>query len=115
MNIALQRNQDFIRAWSIVDQDGAPVSIDQCTLAMQVKDRLNTAVTIASAEIEITDATRGEFQTILRGSEGSPLSAYGDPLLTYNLPYDLRLSYADDLREVLVTGVVILSRGKTFS
>lgn len=111
-DIHLQRNDDWQEGWTIRQRD-VPVDLTDCVLAGHVRAPLDNTTLIASFDIDITDAANGEATLTLKGSEGSPLSAYGNAIQNARLPYDIRLTYPDGLHLVLVTGTITLSRGNT--
>lgn len=114
MNISVQRNEDWARLWSVKNpKTGQPFNISGWSIAMQVKSKLNNSAVIASADCAIYDGPRGLFTTILKASEGTPLNAYGSPIQTENLPYDIRVTTGSGLKIALVSGVIILNRGTT--
>lgn len=80
---------------------------------MHVRGRTNNAALIAAAQISASELAQGAVTITLDASEGTPLSAYGSPLQTENLPYDLRAIDASGTKLVLLHGIVILSRGIT--
>jgi hypothetical protein len=112
LDIALQRNEDWSRTLFLADQDGLPVDLRGCSAAMQIRDKLSQTL-IAEAEITIIDALNGEVGVFLRASEGSALAAYGVAIQTANLHYDFRLTDLDNVRVVLFSGLIILTRGET--
>jgi hypothetical protein len=112
LNICLQRNEDYAATWVFTDGDDVPIDLSDIDVALEVRDKL-TQDLVAAADIEITDAPAGEVTVILRASEGSPLSAYGAAIQTANLHYDMRLTDTDGVHLIVVSGIVILSRGET--
>lgn len=112
LDIALQRNEDYAASWYFADSDGVAIDLSALGIALEVRDTL-TQQLIESAEIEVTDADAGEVTIILRASEGSPLSLYGNPLHPARLNYDVRLTDVDGVHSIVTAGQVILSRGET--
>jgi len=112
MNIYLQRNEDYAASWTFTDDADQPIDLTDITIALQVRDKLSQTL-IASAEIDVTDAAAGEADIILRASEGAALAAYGAPIQTANLHYDVRLTDSEGVHLIVVSGLVILSRGET--
>jgi hypothetical protein len=112
LDIALQRNEDWARSIVLTDDDGAPIDLTGCTLAMQVREKLSQAL-IASAEIEIVDAVGGFVGITLLASEGTPLGRYGASIQVANLHYDLRMIDSGGSKVPLLAGIIILSRGET--
>jgi len=119
LNIAVQRNEDYAQGWNITDDADLPIDLTGMGIALQVRDRLSNGTLIATAEIDVTDAEAGQFDVILRcldeNGAPTPLGAYGNPIQPAELPYDLRITDADGVHLVLATGLVLLSRGKTFA
>lgn len=113
-DIHLRRNEALKENWAIVTDDG-PIDLTGCMIAGHVRSTLDNTVLIEAFVIEVTDAVNGELTLTLDASEGSALSAYGNPIQVACLPYDIRLTYPDNLPIVLVAGRIILSRGTTHS
>jgi hypothetical protein len=115
IDIALRRNEDWARAWTVRDRNKVAVDLTGWAVDMQVRSRLDNNALLAAATCAITDPAAGIFTTVIRASEGFPLSTYGDPLHTISLPYDIRLTDPAGIRVVLVAGLVTLSRGISHS
>lgn len=113
LDILLQRNEDWARSWLVRDGTGQPVDLTGFTVEMQAKRRLDNAATVASGVCTVGNPGGGQFTTILRASEGHVLSTFGNALQVSNLPYDIRLVDSDGYKTVLVSGVIILTRGVT--
>jgi hypothetical protein len=112
LDIALQRNENWARTVSIVDDQDIALDLTGCVLAKQVRDKLAQSL-ITSASIAVLDPTSREVQMTLRASEGSALAAYGNAIQPAILPFDCRLTDPDGVSVVLFTGNIILSRGET--
>jgi hypothetical protein len=110
LDIAVQRNEAFTATLVIADDNGVPIDLTGQTLAMQVKTKASSSL-LQAATIDVTDAVAGEITVTLPATTGNPLHTYGDPLLTYELPYDLVLTDVDAVPTALLAGYVILSRG----
>lgn len=112
MNIDLRRNEDWARLFTVSDPStGLPLDISDWAFQMQVKTRVDNNTTIAAAAFETVDGLNGKFQATLLSSEGSALNAYGSPIQTENLAYDIRATLPSGLKRTLVSGVIILGRG----
>lgn len=108
MDIAIQRNEDWSRDITIRDE-AAPIDITGWSFLMQVKRRLNNATPIDAAAVSVVDAPNGKIEVALPAV--GALHSYGDPLHTYQLPYDLIAIEPDGYRTALIAGNIILSRG----
>jgi len=111
VDIYLQRNEDWGRSLALTS-GGAPIDLTGCTVALQVRDKLNQFL-VADAEVDIFDPANGYVNLILKASEGSSLSNFGAPIQTANLHYDCRITDADGFDTILFGGIVVLSRGET--
>lgn len=113
LDIAMQRNEDFARAFTVTDDAGEPIDLTGYTIRLQIKDRLDNTTVIQSAVVTITGASEGMFDVVIDGGTGSALASYGDPLLSYELPYDLIATDDAGRATALIAGYLILSRGVT--
>lgn len=110
LDIAMQRNEDFGCALEVTDNVGAPIDLTGWSLALSVKERLETTIVLQSADIEILDAATGWINIQIQGP-GAPLGEYGDPLLSYELPFDLIATDPEGVPTALLAGYVTVSRG----
>jgi len=114
MDICLQRNEDWAPTLVFIwPDDGKPIDLTGCTMAMHVRDKLtNTGAPIATGTCTITSAIDGTVQILLLGSSG-PLASYGNPLHAANLYYDIRATDPDGIHVIVFAGKLILERGIT--
>lgn len=112
LDIAVQRNEAYAQTWILADDTGAAIDLTGMTVAMKVREKASNLL-VQTATIEVTDAAAGEITITLDASMGNPLHLYGDPLYTYELPYDLVVTDVDGLAMAITAGYVILSRGIT--
>ncbi|MBO9380461.1 hypothetical protein GG804_27230 [Sphingomonas histidinilytica] len=109
-DIAMQRNEDFGCALEVTDNSGAAIDLTGWSLAFTVKERLSDTGVLQTGDVEFIDAATGWINLRLQGP-GAALGAYGDLLLTYELPFDLVATAPDGAPMALFAGYVILSRG----
>jgi hypothetical protein len=112
LDIAVQRNEAYQGTWNISDEDGVAINLTGMTVALQIREP-TTQTLVQAGTIEVTDAAAGEITVTIDATGGNALHDYGDVLFTYELPYDLLLTDADDIPTALVAGYVIVSRGIT--
>lgn len=114
LNITLSRNEDYCQQWALADNAGVAIDITGWTIALHVRKPDDNATIVQHGDITIVDAVNGKFDVLLKASEGSALFAWPDTVQTEILPYDLRVSDTENVKTVLVSGNVVLTRGKTF-
>ncbi len=112
LDIKLQRNEDWARRLRITSPDGVPIDLTGCSLAMQVREKLNQNL-VAEADVSVADPLTGEADLALSAREGSDLSSYGQSIQDAELFHDLRLVDGAGTRVVLFSGRLILTRGET--
>lgn len=115
LDICLQRNEDWDPVLLFIWPDTQePIDLTGCTVAMQVRERLDGGgdAPIASATCTISDATAGKVDVLLLGSSG-PLASYGNPIQTANLVHDMRVTDPDGVQVIVFSGTLILLRGVT--
>lgn len=111
LDIALQRNEDWARTLTLTAA-GKAIDLSGMSFGMQVRDKLSQTL-IAEASITVEAPQAGIVSVLLRGSEGSPLSRYGQQIQDAQLFYDFRMTDEFGTNIVLFGGYVLLSRGET--
>lgn len=112
LDIAMQRNEDFACTLEITDSAGDAIDLTGWALVLTVKERLEADEPLQTGEIEIIDAPTGLIGIGIQGP-GAVLGSYGDPLLSYELPFDLIATDPEGTPTALLAGYVIISRGIT--
>lgn len=110
-DLEIPRNADYFQEWRLLDPDGAessPIDLTGCTLELDVRAFAGEGVVIASATIDVVEATDGRFTVLIHGSD---FAATGEPSTAVSLAYDLRLTYPDGVQRIPIRGHVIATPG----
>ncbi|WP_395393038.1 hypothetical protein WBP07_17865 [Novosphingobium sp. BL-8A] len=111
LDLRIFRNATYQEGWQISDTHRNPIDLTGCTLALSIRAVAGQGPVLAAGIIDVYDAVGGSFNVTINGSS---LDAVAGQSEVVRLAYDLRLSYADGVPAIPVSGQIILTPGVTY-
>lgn len=105
LDIEVPRNGDYFAEWRMEDADGEAIDLTGHTLTMQARAVAGDVTVLATATIDLVEASDGRYSVLWHGSD---FDDFGNIFQVSRASYDLKHTYPDAITMIPVRGHLLI-------